>query len=135
MEIFGRCVSFDIEVRFVDDVLKDSLRRVRHARNHEEMASDFLRRDASNEMLRRLFGLSKARVERMKAGEGIAGEFTGRPQMPPQAKREAIFARWLELAEEIPSLRERYLKLSGECPEVTIGSLHRVILQGEREAS
>jgi len=83
LEVFGRYVSSDIEVFFDDDALKDSLKRVRHARNHEEMTCEFLRRGASSEMLCGLFGLSKAQVERMKADEGIAGNCTDRPQMPP----------------------------------------------------
>jgi len=135
LKVFGRCVSFDVEVSFDAEVLGDALKRVRHARSHEEMVHEFLLRGASNGMLRRLFGLSKARVEQMKVGERIAGKFTGRLQMLPQGEREAICARWLELAEEISDLRERYLKLAAEYPGVMIGSLHRVILQGKKEAS
>jgi len=80
---------------------------MRHAWNHEEMAHEFRRIGASNEMLRRLFGLSKAWRERMRAVEAIAGKFTGRPQMLSQGECEGICARWLNLGKEIPDLRER----------------------------
>jgi len=117
-------VSFEVEASFDDDALKDSLMRMHHTRSHEHMAHEFLLRGASNGMLRRLFGLSKAQAEQMKVDERIAGKLTGRPQMRPQTKREAICVRWLELAEEIPDLRERYLMQAIKYPEVTIGSLH-----------
>jgi len=71
----------------------------------------------------------------MKVVEAIAGKLTGRPQMPSQGEREGISARWLNLGKEIPDLHVCYLKLPGERPEVTIGSLHRVILQDERAVS
>ena len=133
LEIFCRRLPMTIDIDV--GMFKDSLERLRHARKAENMAREFVRRGASNTVLHRLFGISKAQAEHIKSQEGVAGKFIGRPKLPSQQVRMQIFAQWTTLAGETPDPRERYLLLSDMFPDVAISSLHQVVNQGERDAT
>ena len=132
LEIFCRRMPMNIDID--PETFRSALDRLRHVRNTESMKHEFVRRGASNEVLHRLFGISKLQAEQIKAEEGLAGRFTGRPRLPAREIRAEVCEQWETLSPEIPDMRKRYLRLSDLFPELTIGALHQIVRRSRRGA-
>lgn len=86
----------------------------------------FIRHRAPRALMRRLFKVSKQRIETLRRTLNLAPS-QGRPRMPRGKTRDAIVETWRRIAAMTADLRVRYRGLHESFPQYSIATLDAVI--------
>jgi len=116
----------EIAVRFDADRLLWGVHTYERRREERMLLEYFIRHRAPRALMRRLFKVSKQRIEGLRRTLNLAPS-QGRPKMPRGKTRDAIVETWQSIAATTADLRVRYRRLHESFPQYSIATLDAVI--------
>ena len=122
--------NLEIAVRFDADRLLWGVHTSERRREERMLLEYFIRHRAPRALMRRLFKVSKQRIETLRRTLNLAPS-QGRPKMPRGKARDAIVETWRRIAATTADLRVRYRRLHESFPQYSIATLDAVIREVE----
>lgn len=124
--------ALEVVVRYDGDQVAWSLQAAARQRAEHALLEYFLRHGAPRALLRELFRISRARIDKVRAALRLPLT-QGRPKLPHWREREAIVAAWHGLIETAPERRFRYQELHRAFPRYSIAALDAVLRESAPE--
>jgi hypothetical protein len=118
--------NLEIAVRFDADRLLWGVHTYERRREERMLLEYFIRHRAPRALMRRLFKVSKQRIEALRRTLNLAPS-QGRPRMPRGKTRDTIVETWRRAAATSADLRVRYRRLHESFPQYSIATLDAVI--------
>jgi hypothetical protein len=126
IQSLAQAANLQIAVRFDADRLLWGVHTSERRREERMLLEYFVRHRAPRALLRRLFKVSKQRIEALRRTLNLAPS-QGRPRMPRGSARDEIVEAWRRITASNADLRVGYRRLHESFPRYSIATLDAVI--------
>ena len=128
IQSLAQSANLEVAVRFDADRLLWGVHTSERRREERMLLEYFVRHRAPRALLRRLFKVSKQRIEALRRTLNLAPS-QGRPRMPRGSARDEIVEAWRRITASTADLRVGYRRLHESFPGYSIATLDAVIRQ------